>query len=205
MFLPGWASRVRMIGFSVAASLLLANGVSAQVTFTVNSTDDGVDANGADGICETAPPAPAGTCTLRAAVMQANRIPGAGAVINVPAGTYPLSRVHSTYSDGEDVGDLNLDVLPGYAPGPTVITGAGAGVTIIDGLGINRILEVGLNRVATISGVSMVNGFADSSGGGILSQGSLTLNDSTIYNCSANVSGGVLHRMRRTPTLIPSA
>jgi hypothetical protein len=188
----GRARRLCVIGSSIAVSLLFATVASAQIIFMVNSTDDVVDADVTDGKCEVSPPAPPGTCTLRAAVMQANRMPNAGALIKVPAGTYPLSRVHPVLSDGEDVGDLNLDVPPGYAPGPTVIAGAGAGVTIIDGLGINRILEVGLNRVVTVSGVSMVNGFAGGGdGGGILSSGSLTLNDSTIYNCSGNSGGGI--------------
>ena len=50
--------------------------------FTVNSTVDAVDANPGDGVCETAPGN--GACTLRAAVQEANDLPGMDE-INVPA------------------------------------------------------------------------------------------------------------------------
>jgi hypothetical protein len=59
MFLLGWVRRIRVIGISIVASLLLAPGAWAQVTFTVNTTDDGVDDNPGNGLCHTL----AGTCT----------------------------------------------------------------------------------------------------------------------------------------------
>jgi CSLREA domain-containing protein len=55
-------------------------------SFTVNSTADAVDAKPGDGICATA----TGTCTLRAAIQEANALTGADTVI-VPAGTYILT------------------------------------------------------------------------------------------------------------------
>src|SRR5258706_5704183 len=120
MFLHGWVRSVRVLGFSIAYSLLFASSAWAQVTFTVNSTDDDVDADVMDGKCEIPPPAPPGTCTLRAAVMQANRMPNAGAIIQLPAGTYKLS-IPASIADGEENGDLNLNVPAGYSPGPTTI------------------------------------------------------------------------------------
>jgi CSLREA domain-containing protein len=60
------------------ALLVFFFAVSAQAaTFTVNSTNDGTDANTADNICETAA---AGECTLRAAIEQANITAGADAI-----------------------------------------------------------------------------------------------------------------------------
>src|SRR5688572_17473539 len=40
--------------------------------FIVNSTDDGTDASAGDGNCATA----SGVCTLRAAIVEANALPG---------------------------------------------------------------------------------------------------------------------------------
>ena len=57
------------------------------VTFTVNSTLDQPDDLTMPGTCHTA----TNTCTLRAAVMQANRTSGAGATIIVPSGVYTLT------------------------------------------------------------------------------------------------------------------
>ena len=169
------------LALSVAAGLLLALDVQAAIVFTVDSTADGLDDDVSDGICHTA----ANNCSLRAAVMQANRTPNAGATIMLPAGTYPLTRPPSG-ADAEDSGDLNLDFPSGVDTGPTTIIGAGAAVTIIDGLGQDRVLRVAVARIANISGVSMINGVASfSSGGGILDAGALTLSDSRIFNCEA--------------------
>ena len=63
----------------------------AQVTFNVNTTADGVDINPLDSICSTVPPPAAPICTLRAAVMQANRMPNPGSIIKLPPGTYTLT------------------------------------------------------------------------------------------------------------------
>ena len=54
--------------------------------FSVDSTTDAVDAVPGDGVCATA----ATECTLRAAIMEANALPGPDAIV-VPAGTYVLS------------------------------------------------------------------------------------------------------------------
>ena len=50
-------------------------------TFTVNATADAVDAIPGDGLCQTATP---GQCTLRAAIMETNALPGTHTII--PAG-----------------------------------------------------------------------------------------------------------------------
>ena len=63
-------------------ALVLAAPAQA-VVFTVDSTVDAVDAVPGDGICADA----SGACTLRAAIHEANVLPGAD-VVEVPAGTY---------------------------------------------------------------------------------------------------------------------
>ncbi len=184
----GWTRRACLIGLSIAGSLLLPCGALAQVIFNVNTTDDGADFSPGDGNCSTvAAPAPP-ICTLRAAVMQANRIPGAGALIVLPAGTFKLT-IPATVDGGEENGDLDVFTPAGYSPGPITITGQGTGVTIIDGQGITRVLSIGENRVVAISGVSIVNGLTRNSNGGcIYNAGDLTLRDSTISNCAATFS-----------------
>lgn len=76
------------------------------VSFAVNTTADLIDDNIADGACHTS----ANTCSLRAAIMQANHLTTAGlfVTINVPAGTYVLTRAPGSPND-EDAGDLNLN------------------------------------------------------------------------------------------------
>lgn len=166
---------------TLAVGLALATSVSAAVVFTVDSLMDQVDDNPVDGICHTA----ANHCTLRAAIMSANRASGAGATISVPAGLFTLV-IPATVADGDEDGDLNLDVPTGYAPGPTTIIGAGSSATIIDANGIDRVLGVAAGRTVTISGVTLRNGVAAQLGGGINNAGTLTLNNTVL---SANVAG----------------
>lgn len=54
----------------------------AATVFTVNSVGDGADSNTADGVCNDG----AGNCTLRAALEQANAVPGTD-TINFQIGT----------------------------------------------------------------------------------------------------------------------
>ena len=80
-----------------------AQAAPAAVTFTVNSTLDHTDDLTVPGTCHTA----ANTCTLLAAVMQANWTSGAGATILLPSGTYALT-IPAAGADGEENGDPNL-------------------------------------------------------------------------------------------------
>ena len=102
---PPWASgmlaAIRARRFRIMAVALLINAFSAttlpaQVLFTVDSVADDVDDNTAVASCHTA----AGTCTLRAAVMQANHIGNADITIVVPAGVYILGP--AVDADGEE-------------------------------------------------------------------------------------------------------
>ena len=115
---------VFMIVALLALVLLQVRPVSATptaVTFTVNSTLDQPDDLTIPGTCHTA----ANTCTLRAAVMQANRTSGIGATIILPSGIYTLT-IPFAGADGEENGDLNLTAPVSGNPSIT-ITGAGAG------------------------------------------------------------------------------
>src|SRR5258705_9115768 len=176
--------------FTAAASLtgLLAAPGALAVTFNVNSFLDQPDDLTIPGTCHTA----AGTCTLRAAVMQANRTSGFGvATIKLPAGTYHLT-IPAAGADGETSGDLNL-TNPTSGDPVIEITGAGAATTIIDGNAIDRVFFVHPSRTVSISGVTIRNGFTAGAGGGICTQGSLGLSNVVINgnNHSGSLGGGI--------------
>ncbi len=182
----------------IAAALLLSSMLAASpalaVTFTVNSIDDLPDTNPGSGTCHTS----ANTCTLRAAVMQANRSSGAGATIILPAGIYNLT-IPASVPDGDFNGDLNLTPPPGGSPSAAiVITGAGAATTIIHGNKLDRVFHVYSGRTATISGVTIRNGYRfgagqSGNGGGILNEGSLTLENAVVTNHAASNGGGGIY------------
>lgn len=123
--------------------------VDAASTFTVTTT---VDA--ADGACNA-------QCSLRDAVIAANATPGADAIV-VPAGTYVLGGAGN--EDLAASGDLDLR-------DSVSITGAGAGVTIIDGGGTDRLIDIVESAAVTIAGLTLRNGrvpAGDTQGGGAI-------------------------------------
>lgn len=173
----------RVGGISIAIGLLPATGASAQIIFNVDSTLDQLDANTNDNSCNTG----IGTCTLRAATMQANRL-NADITIVLPAGTYALTQ-SPTNDDGG--GAIKL-TTPAIGNPLITIKGAGAASTIIDAGAIaDRVLSVEAGRRANVSGVSIVNGKSGSqAGGGISNVGNLRLSDSTVADNSAVYTGG---------------
>lgn len=175
------ATRLAIVALVASASRV----VLAAPTFVVDSL---VDAPGggslADGVCETAPGN--GVCTLRAAVMEANEVPGGGATIRLPAGTYVLARPPSDFGGAED-GDLDLDAA-------LTIAGAGPGVTIVDGSDLDRVF---VSRAApvTLRGVTIRNGRAATGkvGGGIVNDdGDLRLENVVVASNEGPAGGGVL-------------
>ena len=91
---------------SVPATLTVT-AAGPGINLNVNTSDDRIDDDTSDGVCHTS----ANTCSLRAAVMQANRLTAPLVRINVPAGVYTLTRP-PTGIDDESSGNLNIDVPP---------------------------------------------------------------------------------------------
>src|SRR4029453_18045011 len=87
-------------------------------TFTVDSPADKADANPGDGKCAT----DLGTCTLRAAIQEANE--SGGGTINLNAGTYTLRIKPDGALPDAACGDLDV-----Y--GELTISGADAKTTIV--------------------------------------------------------------------------
>jgi CSLREA domain-containing protein len=159
-----------------AALLALASPLAAGPTYTVNSTTDAVDSNPGDGFCLTA----AMTCTLRAAVMEANK--HSASTITVPAGTYALDILPSCLNDSDACGDLNIDAS---------MTINGSPGTIIDANGLgDSIFHVSNGVTLTLTGVTLQKSSA--AGGAIFLENTAALHvsDSRITDCHATGYGG---------------
>jgi hypothetical protein len=163
----------------------------AAPTFTVNSVFDS-PADLSDtiySVCRTA--AANTTCTLRAAIMKANRYPGGGVTIIVPSGAYTIALAPSG-EDDETTGDLNITQT-------MTIVGAGAAHSIVDGGSVDRVFRIGSGATVTLTGITIRHGleqygFPVSSplfeGGGIYNEGLLTLNSTVITENLGYASGG---------------
>lgn len=163
----------------------------AGATLIVNSVADVVDANPGDGVCATV----AGACTLRAAIMEANALPGAEK-IELPAGVFTLSLAGA---DEDQAATGDLDVL-----GSVEISGAGSRVTVIDGGGLDRVFQIHAEADATIESVSIQNGRVagiSGNGGGLENRGDLVLSDVVVVDNVAEQMGGGIYT-RGTLTLV---
>lgn len=161
--------------------LITFNRPAPEYTLTVDSSDDEGDANIGDGLCATT----SGKCTLRAAIQEANAVPGVGTSIKLPAGTYTLAKAGAGEDNGAN-GDLDITA------GTVIIAGEGADSTIIDGNGGDRIFHILPGVTATVSQVTIRNGAAAGGAGGCLANyGILKLADATIRGCSAAFGGGI--------------
>ena len=173
------------------------NFVLARFAFAVNSTTDAIDVNPGDGVCATSTP---GTCTLRAALKEADLSSLTISGILLPAGTYNLSLAGA----GEDAslsGDLDINDF-------FTITGDGQASTIIDGSALDRVFHVRSGFALNLSEVTVQGGTGDGTtdgGGGILidMNGTLTLTDSTVSGNTSNGNGGGIGN-RGTLTLTDS-
>jgi len=180
--------RIALLGLA----MLAAPTAHADVIFNVNTVADLVDDDTSDGLCHTS----ANTCSLRAAIMQANHLTVPVTRIHVAAGTYVLTRPPSG-ADGEDSGDLNL-ATPINDSQVIVISGAGAANTIIDANRIDRAIAIDQHATATIAGVTIRNGTAQdlSNGGGIYNLNArLTVSDCIIESNYTGDSGGGIYSM----------
>ena len=83
-----------VLGTTAATVASSPDPAAAATTFVVDSEADAIDAVRGDGVCATS----AGSCTLRAAIHEANTLSGPD-VIELPAGRYVLTGVSE---DGDD-------------------------------------------------------------------------------------------------------
>lgn len=153
---------------------MAGSGTAHAVTFVVNSPSDVVASAPLDnGVCETAPGN--GVCTLRAAVMKANHLPGGGATISIPAGVFTLTIPPNGFGGDERVGRLRITAS-------TTLTGAGSGLTTIEANGTATLdgamaveSPAGATVAVTVVGVTIRGGHTRTFGAGISNVGDLTL------------------------------
>ncbi len=121
-----WYDRV----FILAMGTLLSAAMASAATFTVDSTGDEPDDNTTDNVCHTA----VGTCTLRAALMQASATAGADIIhFNIPGGGVHTIRPTFALPSIDDPVTIDGYSQPGSSPN-TLAVGDNAVLTIeIDG------------------------------------------------------------------------
>lgn len=139
-------------------------GPARAANLAVTDTADEVDASPGDGVCATA----AGTCTLRAAIQEANALPGRDTITLQP-GAYTLAAA-GLDEDAAASGDLDIRA-------DLTIVGAGATATVVDGNRTDRVFEVFAPADVSISGLAIQNGDPGGglAGGGIRNGGALAL------------------------------
>lgn len=159
--------------------------IAHAANFTVNTSTDAVDVAPGNGICETAPGNR--VCTLRAAIQEANALPGSD-TITLPSGLYVL-----TVGSGDNAanrGDLDIT-------GDLALVGAGADTTVVDGNRLDRVFHV-FSATVQINGVTIQNGNSGaSSGGGIRNESAaaLTLANVTVMNNTTLGNGGGIYNL----------
>lgn len=134
---PRWRT-VRM--FLAGACLVLTGSPGWAIDLIVNATDDRPDAAPGTGGCATS----VGTCTLRAAVMEANGNGSGADRVVLSSKTYWLT-VGGT---GDDGGDLDVT--------STIEIAGAAGATIVALHGLDRVLEVSGGGQANVHDVALV-------------------------------------------------
>ncbi len=158
--------------------------------FTVDSTADAIDVRPGDGVCTTA----AGTCTLRAAVQEANALEGLDRIL-VPAGIYSLV---ISGADEEAAASGDLDVTDHVA-----LIGTGMEQTVLDSRELDRMLHIHHGSAAKIASLTLQQGVA-TDGGAIRNDGRATLIDiqlrdnAAVGNAQGEAGGGIYNNLGGT-------
>ena len=153
---------------------------SVPSTLTVNTTlDDVTPANG--------------KFSLREAITKANATTGADTIV-LPAGVFKITQ-SGAGEDGNLTGDFDITDA-------VTIQGAGAGVSIIDGQQLDRVLEVlgsGPSSInVVLQSLTARNGNVTGSGGGIqVANADLVIRDCAVSGNSASLQGGGISTSRR--------
>lgn len=178
----------------VAVAVAIAGGAPAAASaasYVVDAPADAADARPGDGTCA----GDAGGCTLRAAVQEADAAGGAS-TITVPAGRFrltirPVPEAGSILDMDAANGDLDLNA-------DITIRGAGAGRTIVDGGGIDRVFETGPAVDAHLIDLTITGGDSTAGGsqeidlgGGILNKSGITLDRVELTGNTADGGGGM--------------
>lgn len=174
--------------FFLLGFILIRGNVAQAATFTVNTTDDTVDANPGDGIAANA----SGYCSLRAAIMEANALAGMDTIV-LPGGIFTLT-IEGTQEDECLSGDLDIK-------SSMEIQGAGWNLSVIDGNQLDRVFHIEGNMDVSLLDLTIQNGktpdggsppalTVGGSGGGILNRfATLNIENCTITNNETGKGG----------------
>ncbi|MFN7974667.1 MAG: CSLREA domain-containing protein [Acidobacteriota bacterium] len=172
---PG-ATRNPMSSLLLATLTVASLGVATAgaTTYAVTKTADT-----ADGACDS-------DCSLREAVIAANAHPGMD-VIEIPAGTYTLTRAGRN-EQAALRGDLDVSER-------VTIEGASSETTIIDGNGLDRVIDIQLfvDGVTALRGLTIRGGNVGGydGGGGVLAYSKAAMTDCVVSgNTSTSGAGG---------------
>lgn len=182
------SNRGSVIAVAAIAALAGPAGASA-ATFPVDSNgDQAAGAPTSDGICTTdGNPAAPNTCTLRAAIQEAN-------------GTGGGDQIQFTLPTPATI-TLGGTQLPAITAGGGALTITGAGVTV-SGNGASRVLATGAGSNTTVTGLTIAHGNVtgpdgalhsaggNALGGGIRNEGTLTLTGVTVRDSGAEGGSG---------------
>ncbi len=164
-----------------------ASQSAAAATFTVNTSVDLVDSSPGDGVCADA----SAECSLRAAVIEANALPGANE-IRIPGGPGNPAPSLTLTGSGEDAtlsGDLDiLDDL--------TISGDGMAVSGVEASGLDdRALHVHPGVTLMLTGVSFfwADAGSDHDGGGILNEGAVSMLETSFQFNRASSGAGAMN------------
>ena len=155
-------------------------GPACPTTFSVNDNGDASDATPGDGVCATA----TGSCTLRAAIEEANAFNSCGAI------DIYLS-VNISINLGAALPDINHNIN---------INGPGASVLTVQrstagGTPNFRIFTINSGKTVNISALTLANGNPSSgNGGGVSNSGNLALSNLTLTGNAVNsgIGGGAI-------------
>jgi parallel beta-helix repeat protein len=171
---------------STVLVVLATAGTAGAAKFLVDSKLDSVDANPGDGICDDGQ----GRCTLRAAILETNALPGADGIHLQKYGTPYFLTIPGAEEDLGYTGDLDItgelsitfNLRFQGPPQPAVI----------DGLELDRVFDIRPGASVTIQGVTIWHGQAlEETGGAIRNLGTLTLVSTKVRDSVARAGGGI--------------
>jgi CSLREA domain-containing protein len=184
----------------VLAALAPVAPAGAQ-TFFVNSVLDVVDAAPGNGTCATA----AGTCTLRAAIQEANRTASGDVLILVPPGVYRVTIPIPTANPCARNDATGGYMIKNYKPRRISIAGTDPGSTIVDGNALDGVFDVdGVPGSTTLlANMTIRNGNRSNTcrrfGGGVHafstagSPGTVTIDNCVVTDNVAQSGGGIFN------------
>jgi hypothetical protein len=178
-------------GTLIAAVLLTGvAGMARGATFTIDDTADLVDVAPGDGACATA----SATCTVRAAIQEANALPGNDTIeVDDELEGSAVLTIAGAGEDAAATGDLDITEDVHFDGKREILSGYYATLGI-DGGGLDRIFHVLPGVTAEIDGVDIRNGATGpgENGGGILNEGTLE-GYIVVFLCNAGGDGGGLY------------